>query len=549
MLFESGLVRPLSLSPDGTRLFAVNTPDGHLEIFDIDAGGITRTGSVQVGLEPVTVVARTNGEVWVVNYLSDSISIVDVTGTPRVVRTLLVGDEPSDLVFAGAGGNRAFITTAHRGQNSPFPRSEHDAAGAGRADVWVFDATNPGASLGGTALTIISLFGDKPRALAVSPDGATVYAAVFHSGNQTTSILESFVCNTSGSNLANDIVQSSCNVGGSTMPGGSPPPHRNQEGFPRPETGLILKLNRDGFSPNVWQDELGRNWNNAVNFDLPDEDVFAIDANANPPEQSDVFNSVGTILFNMVANPVTGALYVSNTDAHNEVRFEGPGIHATGIKPAGEPTTVRGHLAEARITVISGGVVSPRHLNKHIPYDAVPTPAGVEADSLATPVGMAVSPDGSTLYVAAFGSQKIGVFDTVELEQDTFTPDSSDHIALSGGGPAGLVLDGDRLYALTRFNNAVAVVDLTLGTVGQEIASVPLHTPEPPSIIEGRPFLYDAVLTSSNGEASCSSCHIFGDLDSLGWDLGNPDDDRVSNGNPFRTGSGGPFHPMKGPMT
>ena len=34
--------------------------------------------SVQVGLEPVAVAARDNAEVWVVNHLSDSISIVDV---------------------------------------------------------------------------------------------------------------------------------------------------------------------------------------------------------------------------------------------------------------------------------------------------------------------------------------------------------------------------------------------------------------------------------------------------------------------------------------
>ena len=35
--FESGQVRPLALSPDGTRLFAVNTPDNRLEIFDVAA--------------------------------------------------------------------------------------------------------------------------------------------------------------------------------------------------------------------------------------------------------------------------------------------------------------------------------------------------------------------------------------------------------------------------------------------------------------------------------------------------------------------------------
>jgi YVTN family beta-propeller protein len=54
-----------------------------------------------VGLEPVAVGVRNNTEVWVVNHLSDSISIVKV-GSPAtrwVVRTLLVGDEPRDIVF------------------------------------------------------------------------------------------------------------------------------------------------------------------------------------------------------------------------------------------------------------------------------------------------------------------------------------------------------------------------------------------------------------------------------------------------------------------
>ena len=121
--FESGHVRPLALSPDGTRLFAVNTPDNRLEIFDVNVSGLTRVASVMVGLEPVAVAARSNTEVWVVNHLSDSVSIVSIDGSDptlsHVVRTLLVGDEPRDIVFAGAGGNRAFITTARRGQNLP----------------------------------------------------------------------------------------------------------------------------------------------------------------------------------------------------------------------------------------------------------------------------------------------------------------------------------------------------------------------------------------------------------------------------------------------
>ncbi len=554
-LFESGPVRPIALSDDGTRLFAVNTPDGHLEMFDVDGGGaLTRAGSVRVGMEPVAVAVESADRVWVVNHLSDSVSIVDVSGSvPRVVRTLLVGDEPRDIVFAGTGSQRVFIATAHRGQNHPTPRGDYAVPGQGRADVWVFDPANLGSSLGGDAVTLVTLFGDRPRALAVSPDGATVYAAVFRSGNRTTVLSEGLLCDTSPGNLASDTVQGSCTINGTLSPGGSPPPHRNQEDLDRPETGLIVKQDRDGGSSGEWQDELGRDWSAMVRFDLPDEDVFQIDADANPPvETGQPFTGVGTTLFNMAVNPVSGKVYVSNTDAHNHVRFEGPGIVAAGVKPVAEPTTVQGHLAEARITVLDGATVTTRHLNKHIPYATLPAPNGVKEDSLSMPLGMAVSADGATLYVAAFGSSKIGVFAVADLEADSFVPDAADHIEV-GGGPSGVLLAGSRLYVATRFDNSVSVVDVGTKNVVQTQA---LHSPEPDSVIEGRRFLYDARLTSSNGEASCGSCHIFGDMDDLGWDLGNPDDDEVDNDNPFNPlvpAGADPlprvFHPMKGPMT
>ena len=72
-------------------------------------------------------------------------------------------------------------------------------------------------------------------------------------------------------------------------------------------------------------------------------------------------------------------------------------------------------------------------------------------------------------------------------------------------------------------------------------------------MLAGRPFLYDANLTSSNGEASCGACHVFADLDSLAWDLGDPSGVVQTNTNesvPFELVVGGnPYHPMKGPMT
>src|SRR5690242_19384198 len=74
--FESGQVRPLAITPDKAYLLAVNTPDAKLEIFKITPTGLDRRASVPVGLEPVAVAVRNNGEAWVVNHVSDSVTIV-----------------------------------------------------------------------------------------------------------------------------------------------------------------------------------------------------------------------------------------------------------------------------------------------------------------------------------------------------------------------------------------------------------------------------------------------------------------------------------------
>lgn len=544
--FESGQVRPLAMSADGTTLFAVNTPDSRLEIYTIGDDGLVHRDSVTVGSEPVALAVRDNTEVWVVNHLSDSVSIVDTAASPpRVIRTLQTGDEPRDIVFAGTGLNRAFITAAHRGQNSPYtdPNNpgEMITPGAGRADVWVFDADNLGTSLGGTPLTIVTMFGDTARALAVSPDNSTVYAAVFLSGNQTTAINEGLVCNGGAS-------APSCSTSdGQSLPGGLPAPNATINGnVQQNEVGLVVKFNGTN-----WIDELGRNWDAAVRFSLPDLDVFAIDANANPPVEIESYPHVGTVLYNMAVNPVTGMLYVANTEARNEVRFEGS---RPTSGPGSAVSTVQGHLHETRISIIDPGTSSvlSRHLNKHIDYSISPAPSGVKDHSLAIPQGMVVSPDGDTLYLAAKGSDKVGIFDTGELAADTFTPNASSHIQLSGGGPSGLALDTarNRLYVLTRFDNGISVINTATATETQHYQ---MANPEPAHVINGRAFLYSATLTSSNGEASCASCHVDGDTDGLSWDLGDPMGSTINNPGPFIIGGPGfpglHFHPMKGPMT
>lgn len=535
--FESGHVRPLALSSDGQRLYAVNTPDNRVEVFDVSSTTPRRIESIPVGLEPVALALAPDGRLWVVNHLSDSVSIVDLSVSPsRVVSTLLVGDEPRDIVFAGLGQRWAFITAAHRGQNVAFD-PQLTTPGVGRADVWVFNATSTGTALGGIPVTVLTMFGDTLRALAKSADGLRVYAAVFNSGNKTTV-------------LDDDLPNGGLPSTGSEA---KPPPYTSKDRRTQPRTGLIVQKNAAG----DWMDSGDpvsrtppKSWNSRVKLNLPDYDVFSIDASGTVPTVSGKVSGVGTTLFNMAVNPRSGKVYISNQEALNVNRFEGK---RDLLSPSA--STLRGHFVESRITVVDGSVVLPRHLNKHITSyaDNLGTAAD-KAAALATPLEMAVTADGDMLYVVAMGSGKIARLSTAQLEDNSFAPSERDQLLLRGGGPTGMVLDEPRgrAFVLTRFDNGISVVNTG---VFAEAAHIKMFNPEPAEVVKGRPFLYDARLTSSRGDSSCAGCHVFGDMDHLAWDLGDPDGSRITLANAsynpivptqFRRRT---LHPMKGPMT
>src|SRR5258705_3144269 len=136
--FEGKQTSPLHLSPDGTRLFAVNTPDARLSVFDVTQPSNPRLiAEIPVGLEPVSVNPRNNDEAWVINEVSDSVSIVSVSN--RVVMdTIYVKDEPADVGFANG---KAFISASRENL------------------IAVFDAVTH------NLITNIPLFGENPRAL------------------------------------------------------------------------------------------------------------------------------------------------------------------------------------------------------------------------------------------------------------------------------------------------------------------------------------------------------------------------------------------------
>lgn len=536
--FESSQVHPIVLTPSGARLLAVNTPDALLEVFAVAAdGSLSSQAAIPVGLEPVTVAARTDSEAWVVNRISGTISIVDLDRA-MTVRTLPAGIEPTDVVFAN---NKAFVAVSHEDT------------------VMVFDLVNLA-----TPPVPVPIFGRFPRALASSLDGKQVYAVVLDSGNQT-AVVNANIVAANTSNL--DPTRLSA-LGLNDMKCASPPPaypplppgvFRNPaltDPAPpqQPPVSLIVQWDR---TTGAFKDEAGQDWSKCLPFRLPDHDLFVIDTVSLAVTAVD---HLGTTLFDVSVNPGNGRIYVPNTDARNFVRFE-------------LPEGVRGHMVDNLLSVVDPGAsnaVMRIDLNTHIDRSSDPRTNILEREASLSQPGMLIWNHAGTIgYLTAIGSRKLFRVDGACLSGPCiFGPNrAAPRAVVVGGGPTGVALleGAGRLFVLNRFSNSIAVVEASTFT---KIGEVPLHDPSSPTVVDGRRLLYDGTVSSGHGDAACSSCHISGNKDGLAWDLGNPEGDFAAYGTPgdnvrFIVPLGGQptscspavcaahagFDPQKGPMS
>ncbi|MGH9822930.1 MAG: YncE family protein, partial [Blastocatellia bacterium] len=294
--FEAPQIHPLAITPDGTRLLACNTHNNSLSVFQLMCGTPTLSIEIPTGLQPVSVAARNNGEAWVANWLSNTISVVDLSAG-NVVRTIDVGYQPTDVVFAGQTTQMAFVCVA------------------GTAQVLVFDPNAPT-----TSPQVINIRGKQPRSLATDPSGARVFVSVFESGNQTTIV------------PATEVARE----------GGLPKPQpKKAKGLPAaPATSLIVKWNGS-----AWADQTGNTkWNQVIPYTLADVDLVVLDASKAAVTISEEVHGVGTHIGNAVLDPATEKLYVANTDSLNNVRFL---------------PNLKGHFASNRVSIINFGSSSP----------------------------------------------------------------------------------------------------------------------------------------------------------------------------------------------
>ena len=171
----------LAITPDGHRLLVVNPDSDSVTIVDLAAR--KALAEVPVGDDPQSIAVGSSGRIAVVpNRRDDTVSLIDLNlGT--AVETLPVGDEP-----AGA-------LVDHRGRLY--------VANAGSASISVI-------GLDGGALLATVPTEPRPRGLALSPDGTTLYVTHFLSGRlsviDTKALtVETVISTGPDSNLSNGI--------------------------------------------------------------------------------------------------------------------------------------------------------------------------------------------------------------------------------------------------------------------------------------------------------------------------------------------------------
>ncbi|MDG1049104.1 MAG: hypothetical protein P8M11_00660 [Planctomycetota bacterium] len=514
--WETPHVSPVALDAASQRLLVCNTPDARLEVLDVSNGVPVPLTSIPVGLDPVSVRLRGGDEAWVVNSISDSISVVDLS-SGSVVRTIRTADEPADVVFAG-NPVRAFVSCSQPNL------------------VQVFDPDAPGAPL-----AEVPLRAEEPRAMAVSPDGSTVHVAIFESGNGSTILAGGADLNNGTPEIPNVVSDPTGPYGGQNPPpndGASFAPAMRPGNPAPPAVGLIVKHDGQG----RWMDDNGGNWTDLVSgpdaarsgrpvgWRMADRDVASIDA-----QSLTVTYSGGLMNINMAlaVHPVSESVTVVGTDGTNETRFE----------PNLDGVFLRVRLA----TVATSGSTTLVDLNPHLDYSTSGVPQAERDLAVGDPRGIAWRADGGRAYITGMGSNNVVAIDATGARVGAPIE--------VGEGPTGIALDaaGQRAFVVNKFDASVSVVDLVQG---RETVRVPFHDPSPEVIKVGRRHLYDTHAGSGLGHVACASCHVDSRTDRLAWDLGDPsapmDSDSGLNlgmGLPGMTTGFEDFHPMKGPMT
>ena len=242
--------------------------------------------------------------------------------------------------------------------------------------------------------------------------------------------------------------------------------------------------------------------------DMPDRDLYVFDTKTD--ELIETVDTLGTLLYGMTVDS-QGRVFIAQTDARNDSNGRA-GTEKHGLAEMGNRAFLN------RITRVDFGGVDTQQ-KRFFDLEPLPPQQPDPVDALATPYGIKISEDDSTLFVSAAGSDKLITIDADSGEvlgrvAVDATPRGVALVSAEDGSPT-------QVWVLNAVENTVSLVDVSTTSNPRLIDTVALEDPTQPVLKRGRKA-FETAMASTTGTFSCASCHPDGHTDQLVWVLATP---------------------------
>ena len=242
--------------------------------------------------------------------------------------------------------------------------------------------------------------------------------------------------------------------------------------------------------------------------DMPDRDLYVFDTKTD--ELIETVDTLGTLLYGMTVDS-QGRVFIAQTDARNDSNGRA-GTEKHGLAEMGNRAFLN------RITRVDFGGVDAQQ-KRFFDLEPLPPQQPDPVDALATPYGIKISEDDSTLFVSAAGSDKLITIDADSGEvlgrvAVDATPRGVALVSAEDGSPT-------QVWVLNAVENTVSLVDVSTTSNPRLIDTVELEDPTQPVLKRGRKA-FETAMASTTGTFSCASCHPDGHTDQLVWVLATP---------------------------
>ena len=224
----------------------------------------------------------------------------------------------------------------------------------------------------------------------------------------------------------------------------------------------------------------------------PDRDIFRFDTATDTEDGA--ISGIGTLLYGLAVSS-NGTLYVTDTDARNGVN----GLQGLGLADLG------GRMFDNELVKLSScscntgtKVCTCTNTTRNL------EPGGTtHANSRATPYGVALSADGSTVLVTAAGASRLASFDADGNELGVLDVGSIPK-GVAFYAPSG---PGGTAYVLDQLGNSLRQVSVAPNGQLATLTSIPVGADPTPADVRRGDIAFNNAFASTTGNHSCGSCH------------------------------------------